>query len=177
MISTTRIRLLIADDHAAVRRGLSQLFARENDIEVVGEASDGGEAVRIAAEQNPDVVLIEVSMRDMSGAEATRHMRTMSPQSRVVILTSSGDRDSVLEAIDSGAVGYIFKDDGCEELVRAVRSAARGESPLSARAARVVLASRLEEGLRPVDGPAAAGAAAGRGWDDRQTDRVALGDH
>jgi DNA-binding NarL/FixJ family response regulator len=136
------IRLLIADDDAVAREALSKRFSREQDIDVV-IAADGDEAVRIAAEQSPDVVLTEVSIRGLRPVAVARQIRVASPHSRVVMLTSLSDSQSILDSIDSGAVGYMFKDEDDDAVVRAVRAAFRGESPLSARAATAILSSRV----------------------------------
>ena len=136
------IRLLIVDDDAVARETLSERFSREQDINVVGVAAAADEAIRIAADQSPDVVVMEVSIRGMSGAEVARQIRAVSPHSKVVMLTGVSDHQSVLDSIDSGAVGYMYKDDDDDAVVQAIRAAFRGESPMSARAATALLASR-----------------------------------
>ena len=143
------IRVLIVDDHPLVRRGLSDLFSGEADMEVVGTAASGEEAVDIVTQLHPDVVLMDVSMPGIGGVDATRQLHETSPDVRVVMLTSFTDRERILDSLDSGAVGYLLKDAESDELIRGVRAAARGESPLSSKAARVVLASRQEG--RPAD--------------------------
>lgn len=143
------IRVLIVDDHPLVRRGLSDLFSGEADMEVVGTAASGEEAVDIVTHLHPDVVLMDVSMPGIGGVDATRQLHDTSPDVRVVMLTSFTDRERILDSLDSGAVGYLLKDAESDELIRGVRAAARGESPLSSKAARVVLASRQEG--RPAD--------------------------
>lgn len=136
------IRLLIVDDDAVARETLSERFSRDQDINVVGVAAAADEAIRIAADQSPDVVVMEVSIRGMSGAEVARQIRAVSPHSKVVMLTGVSDHQSVLDSIDSGAVGYMYKDDDDDAVVQAIRAAFRGESPMSARAATALLASR-----------------------------------
>jgi DNA-binding NarL/FixJ family response regulator len=136
------IRVLVADDHGVVRSGLQQLLAGEGDIEVVGAAADGEEAVRLAAEHEPDVVLMDLSMPRVDGIQATRRVGEACPACRVVVLTSFSDRERILQAIDAGAVGYLLKDAEPDELLRGVRAAARGESPLNAKVAGAVLAAR-----------------------------------
>jgi DNA-binding NarL/FixJ family response regulator len=136
------IRLLIVDDDAVARETLSERFSRDQDINVVGVAAAADEAIRIAADQSPDVVVMEVSIRGMSGAEVARQIRAVSPHSKVVMLTGVSDHQSVLDSIDSGAVGYMYKDDHDDAVVQAIRAAFRGESPMSARAATALLASR-----------------------------------
>jgi DNA-binding NarL/FixJ family response regulator len=137
------IRLLIADGDVLARDALSDLFSREQGIDVIGVAADGHEAVRIAGERSPDVVLTEVTMPGLGGVEVARQIRVASPSSKVVMLTSLGDHRSILDSIDGGAIGYIFKDEDGAEVIRAVRAAFRGESPLSARATTAILSSRV----------------------------------
>jgi DNA-binding NarL/FixJ family response regulator len=140
------IRVLLAEDHRMVRAGLERLLATADDIEVVGGAADGAEAVSLAAETSPDVVLMDLSMPNLDGIEATRAILDENEQVQVVVLTSLSDRDRILAALDAGAVGYLLKDAGPEELIGAVRAAARGESPLDPKAARAVLSARASTG-------------------------------
>src|SRR3954463_12288744 len=111
-------------------------------MEVAGMAASGREAVRLAEEQQPDVVLMDLSMPDLDGIGATRELRRRAPDTQVVVLTSFSDRDRILDALDAGAVGYLLKDAEPDELLRGIRSAARGESPLDPKAARSLLESR-----------------------------------
>jgi DNA-binding NarL/FixJ family response regulator len=136
------IRVLIADDHAVLRAGLEQMLATADDLELVGSAADGEEAVRLAAEGAPDVVLMDLSMPGVDGIEATRRIVADRPQTQIVILTTFSDRERILRALDSGAVGYLLKDAPPEDVLNGIRSAARGESPLSPRAARTLIAER-----------------------------------
>ena len=138
------IRLLIADDHAVVRTGLQHLAATFDDIELVGAAEDGEEAVRLCADREPDVVLMDLEMPRLDGIEATRRIAAGSPEVAVVVLTSFSDQQQILRALDAGAVGYLLKDAEPEELARAVRAAARGEAPLDPRAGRALLRARAE---------------------------------
>jgi DNA-binding NarL/FixJ family response regulator len=139
------IRLLLAEDHPVVRAGLERLLGNEADIELVGAAADGAEAVELAGELRPDVVLMDLSMPVMDGIEATRRIVSAHDSAvSVVVLTSFADREQVIEALDAGASGYLLKDAEPEELVRGIRAAARGEAPLAPRAAREVLAARSE---------------------------------
>ncbi len=137
------IRVLIADDHGLVRAGLSELIATFEDVEVVGAATGGAEAVAMAVEHRPDIVLMDLEMPDVDGIEATRRIAEECPDARVVILTSFSDRDRILKALDAGAVGYLLKDAEPGELARGIAAAARGESPLDPRAAGTVIAARL----------------------------------
>jgi DNA-binding NarL/FixJ family response regulator len=136
------IRVLIADDHAVLRAGLEQMLATAEDLELVGSAADGEEAVRLAAEGSPDVVLMDLSMPGVDGIEATRRIVADRPQTQIVILTTFSDRERILRALDSGAVGYLLKDAPPEDVLNGIRSAARGESPLSPRAARTLITER-----------------------------------
>ena len=143
------IRLLIADDHAVVRTGLMHLTATFDDIELVGAAEDGEEAIRLAADLRPDVVLMDLEMPRLDGIEATRRIVEGRPEAAVVVLTSFSDQQQILRALDAGAVGYLLKDAEPEELARAIRAAARGEAPLDPRASRALLRARV--GRSPVD--------------------------
>ncbi|MBM2821285.1 MAG: response regulator transcription factor [Thermoleophilia bacterium] len=137
------IRLLIADDHAVVRAGLEQLASTFDGIDVVGAAADGAQAVTLCEERRPDVVLMDIEMPRVDGIEATRRIVAAHPETRIVVLTSFADRERILRALDAGAVGYLLKDAPPEELDRAIRAAARGESPLDPKAARVLLTARI----------------------------------
>jgi DNA-binding NarL/FixJ family response regulator len=139
-----RIRVVLVDDHAVVRAGLEQLLASFADVEVVGTASGGAEAVEVVAERQPDVVLMDLSMPDVDGIEATRRIADRTPAARVVIFTSFSERDRILSAIDSGAIGYLLKDAEPDEVHRGIQAAARGESPLATKAAQAVVAARIE---------------------------------
>ncbi|MEJ7583037.1 MAG: response regulator transcription factor [Acidimicrobiales bacterium] len=127
------IRVLICDDHAVFRRGLFLVLDMEPDITVVGEASDGGEAVILAEELLPDVVLMDVRMPRTSGIEATRHLDGTVPDARVVMLTVSDDERDLYESVKAGAQGYLLKEVSIEEVANAVRSVMRGESPITRR--------------------------------------------
>ena len=142
------IRLMIAEDHGVVRAGLQKLVATFEGVELVGTAADGAEAVDVCREEHPDVVLMDLEMPRVDGIEATRRIAADSPEAHVVVLTSFSDRERILGALDAGAVGYVLKDAGADELARAIRAAARGESPLDPKAAHAVLTARREP--RPV---------------------------
>jgi DNA-binding NarL/FixJ family response regulator len=143
------IRLLIADDHAVVRSGLRHLAATFDDVELVGDAADGEEAVRLCAERAPDVVLMDLEMPVLGGIEATRRIREAHPEVAVVVLTSFSDREQILRALDAGAIGYLLKDAEPAELEKAVRAAAQGDAPLDPRAGRALLSAR--EASSPLD--------------------------
>jgi len=142
--SDGRIRVVVADDHAVVRTGLEQVLATFSDVEVAGSASGGEEAVRLSLELEPDVVLMDMSMPEVDGIEATRRIVEQRPSARIVIFTSFSERDRILAAIDAGAIGYLLKDADPEELHRGVLAAARGESPLASKAAQAVITARIE---------------------------------
>ena len=136
------IKVLLADDHPVVRRGLAEFLGAAEDIDVVGAAVDGEEAVALADRHQPDVVLMDLSMPGIDGVEATRRVVASVPGAKVVALTSFDDRERIIAVLDAGAVGYLLKDADPEELLRGVRAAARGESPLDPKAARAVLSTR-----------------------------------
>ena len=136
------IRVLLADDHGLVRDGLGRLLASVPDIEVVAVAADGAEAIRLAQEHRPDVILMDLRMPGMDGSEATRRLLEEDPATQVVILTSFSERDEIQSALDAGAIGYLLKDAEPDEVIRGVRAAAHGESPLAPKAARELLGSR-----------------------------------
>jgi DNA-binding NarL/FixJ family response regulator len=133
---------MVVDDHPLVRSGLMQLLSAEEGIDVVAGVTSGTEALEMVVEAAPDLVLMDVSMPGMDGIAAAREILKRRPSTRIVMLTSYAEEETVMAALDAGATGYLLKDAEPEELVRAVRAAARGESPLAPRAARAVLASR-----------------------------------
>ena len=125
-----------------MRAGLERLLAAAGDVEVVGAAADGDEALALVQKREPDVVLMDLSMPKLDGVAATRAITAASPSVRIVILTSFSDRDRILAALDAGAIGYLLKDADPDEVIRGVRAAARGESPLTPKAAHEVLQAR-----------------------------------
>jgi NarL family two-component system response regulator YdfI len=124
------IRVLIADDHLVVREGLRTILEVAGDIDLVGEATDGTEAVRLAGELAPDVVLMDLRMPNMDGIEAIRQIKARYPDLEVVILTTYDDDQDIVQGLRAGARGYLLKDSGREALFDAIRAAARGESLL-----------------------------------------------
>ncbi len=138
-MTKTRIRILIADDHAIVRKGIRALLATERDMEVVGEVGDGAEAVSRAAALEPDVILMDLVMPKMDGIEATRVITEKQPGVRVLVLTSFAADDKVFPAIRAGALGYLLKDSSPAELIQAIRQVYRGEPTLEPSIARKVL--------------------------------------
>ena len=137
---TKRIRLLIVDDHAVVRLGLRTLLADEPDLEVVAEAGTAEEALVQVANHHPDVVVLDIQLPGRSGLEACNDIRTQFPETQVVILTSHAGEGFVEQALHAGAAGYVLKQVGNEELVRAVHAAQRGEIALDPRTATKVVA-------------------------------------
>lgn len=133
------IRVLLTDDHAIVRKGVRALLATEPDIQIVGEASNGAEAVTQAEALCPDVILMDLMMPKLDGIEATRQITAKIPGARVIVLTSFAADEKVFPAIKAGALGYLLKDSGPEELVRAIHQVHRGEPSLEPSIARKVL--------------------------------------
>jgi DNA-binding NarL/FixJ family response regulator len=135
-----KIRVIIADDHAVVREGTRHILEQEGDIQVVGEARDGAEAVALAETLKPDVAIVDISMPVVGGIEATERIKASRPGTAVLILTSYDDDRYVFALLAAGAAGYLLKDVPSEELVRAVRSVHSGEPVLHPAIARKVLA-------------------------------------
>ncbi|HEX5926158.1 MAG TPA: response regulator transcription factor [Baekduia sp.] len=140
------IRVVIADDHGLVREGLRRLVDAPADIGVVGTAASGREAVELIERTRPDVALMDLSMPDIDGIAATRQALARAPDTHVVILTSFSDRERILEALDAGAIGYLLKDAEPDELLRGIRTAVKGDSPLAPRAAAELIADRRPAG-------------------------------
>jgi NarL family two-component system response regulator LiaR len=149
---TESITVLIVDDHAVVRQGVRGYLEAQPDISIAGEAATGEEAVRLAADQVPDVVLMDLVMPGMDGVEATRRVRRVSPRSQVVVLTSYHEDVFIFPAIKAGALSYLLKDVGPEELAAAVRAAARGEAVLHSHVATRVM-QELRGARREVPNP------------------------
>lgn len=133
--------VLLVDDHPLVRAGLATLISTTDDLEIIGEAASGEQAVSMAGDREPDVVLMDLSMPGMGGVEATRQILDANLQIRVVVLTSFADQDRVTDALAAGAVGYLLKDCDPREVLAAIRSAALGHAPLDPRVARALLPS------------------------------------
>jgi DNA-binding NarL/FixJ family response regulator len=138
------ISVLLADDHGVIRDGLGRLIGALEDVEVVGTASDGAEAVDRAKQLEPDVILMDLDMPRMDGIEATKRIISEQPGANVLVLTAFSDRARILGALEAGACGYLLKDAASEDVAEGIRAAARGESPLDPRAARTVLSARAE---------------------------------
>jgi NarL family two-component system response regulator LiaR len=147
---TETIRILIADDHAIVREGLRALIGTKPDMELVGEAADGVEAVLKARSLQPDVILLDLVMPRKDGIEAIGEIKRENPKARILVLTSFAEDDKVFPAIQAGALGYLLKDSSPQELLRAIREVYRGESSLHPAIARKLIG----ELNRPSDLPA-----------------------
>ena len=133
------IRVVIVDDHEIVRRGISAILQSDAEIQVVGEARDGTEALRVVRDTQPDVALVDVRLPESSGIELCYHMQREAPQTQVLILTGYLDSNVVRECIRAGARGYVLKDVASTDLRRSIRELVRGESPVDPRAARMML--------------------------------------
>jgi NarL family two-component system response regulator LiaR len=139
MANTKPIRVLIVDDHAMVRRGLAAFLKVYEDLELVGEAASGEESVRLCAELQPDVVLMDLKMGEMDGAAATRAIRQDHPGVQVIALTSFQEEGLVHEALQAGAISYLLKNVSAEDLVAAIRSAHTGRSTLAPEAMEALI--------------------------------------
>ncbi len=141
MTSNERIRVMVVDDHSIVREGLKHVLEQSGEFEVVGQAADGEEAVRVAAEVSPDVVVMDVRMPGKDGVEACREIMEAAPETRVLMLTVANEETAVLEAVAAGATGYLQKETDRERLLSTVRAVFRGELRLPAEAVRGVIAA------------------------------------
>jgi DNA-binding NarL/FixJ family response regulator len=155
------IRILLADDHSVVRQGLRMFLSLDPDFDVVGEAPDGAQAVKLARELQPDVVLMDMLMPVMDGITATGTIRKEMPETEVIALTSVLEDGAVVGAIKAGAIGYLLKDTQQEELIRAIKAAAAGQVQLAPQAA-----ARLMREVRAPEAPQA--------LTDRETDVIKL---
>jgi two-component system response regulator NreC len=146
-----RIRILLADDHAVVRQGFKMILGAQPDMEIVGEAANGREAVELAEQLKPDIVVMDVAMPELNGIEATRRLVGALPHSRVIALSMHKDSVYVREILRAGARGYLLKDSGAEDLVRAIRAVAGGESWLSPAVSNAVLDDYRRHVTNPID--------------------------
>lgn len=146
-----KIRILLVDDHALVRRGFQMILAAEEDMEVVGEAADGRAAIELAEQLQPDVVVMDVAMPGLNGIEATRRLVEALPRSRVLALSMHKDSVYVREILRAGARGYLLKDAFDRDLVAAVRAVARGEAYLSPAVSEAVLSDYRKQVVDPLD--------------------------
>ena len=138
--------VLIVDDHAVVRQGLRTFLDLQEDIEVVGEAVDGAEAIEQSRQLLPDVVLVDLVMPEMDGIEATRRIRALSPSTQVIVLTSFSEDEKVFPSIKAGAIGYLLKDIRSDGLVKAIQAARRGEVELHPEIAKKLVAEFSSSG-------------------------------
>jgi NarL family two-component system response regulator LiaR len=145
------IRIAIIDDHAVVRQGIRFLLEQQSDMEVVGESKDGVQGVAMVCNTVPDIVLLDLLMPRMDGLAAIREIKRLVPTTQVIVLTSYHKDEQVFSAIKAGALSYLLKDAGPEELVEAVRAAARGESVLHPMIARRVLREIQHQSQPPVN--------------------------
>lgn len=143
-----KIRVLVVDDHTIVRDGICALLALVRDIEVIGEASDGGEALKMVKNLEPDVVLMDIAMPSMGGLEATRQICKEFPRTKVIALTQHDDKEFVFPVIEAGASGFISKVAASSELASGIRSVFQGDSYLSPSVARVLIEDYQQKGSR-----------------------------
>ncbi|HEY2018530.1 MAG TPA: response regulator transcription factor [Bryobacteraceae bacterium] len=146
-----RTRILLADDHAVVRQGFKMILSAQTDMEIVGEAGNGREAVDLAEQLKPDVVVMDVSMPELNGIEATRRLATSVPHTRVVALSMHKDSVYVREILRAGARGYLLKDSNAGDVVSAIRAVASGESYLSPAVSNAVLDDYRRHVTNPID--------------------------
>ena len=161
MSSDRRTRVMIVDDHSVLRVGLKQVLEQTGEFEVVAQAGDGEEAVRMAARVSPEVVVMDVMMPNKDGVQACREIMELAPETRVVMLTASSEEDAVVEAISAGATGYLQKESGLDRLLTTVRDVALGELRVPAD-----VVTRVFAGIR--GGAKAADAADHAGLTERQ---------
>jgi DNA-binding NarL/FixJ family response regulator len=146
-----RIRILLADDHAVVRQGFKMILDAQPDMEIVGEAANGREVLALAEEVRPDVVVMDVAMPELNGIEATRRLAASMPHARVLALSMHKDSVYVREILRAGARGYVLKESGAGDLVKAVRAVAAGEGYLSPAVSNAVLDDYRRHVTNPID--------------------------
>jgi two-component system, NarL family, response regulator NreC len=146
-----RIRILLADDHAVVRQGFRMILAAQPDMEIVGEAGNGREALELAGSLKPDVVVMDVAMPELNGIEATRRLAEFAPHARVIALSMHKDSVYVREILRAGARGYLLKESGAGDLVTAIRAVASGEGYLSPAVSDAVLDDYRRHVTNPID--------------------------
>lgn len=146
------IRVLLVDDHTVLRQGLAQMLASQTDIEVVAQAASGQEAIDRARETTPDVILLDIHMPGMDGIETSRRLKTACPEAHILILTMYRNETLILQAIQSGASGYLLKDTELSELLAGIRAVAQGQAVLDSAITAKVL-TRLRESSTPISSP------------------------
>ena len=151
-MSNQAIRLLIVDDHAVVRKGLSAMIESEDDLELVAEAKDGVEGVEMALQHDPDVILMDLVMPNMNGIEAIIEIKKHKPEAHILVITSFAEDDQVFPAIKAGALGYLLKDSSPEDLLNAIREINRGEASLHPTIAHKLILE-LKQDKKPPETP------------------------
>jgi len=146
-----KIRVFLAEDHVLMREGTREFLEREGDMEVVGEAGDGEEAVRLATQLRPDVAIIDIAMPKLNGIEATKRIKAQNPSTAILVLTAYDNDQYIFAVLDAGAAGYLLKSVDSQELVGAVRAVHAGESVLHPTVARKVLDRLASRRPKPVD--------------------------
>jgi two-component system response regulator NreC len=146
-----RIRILLADDHAVVRQGFKMILGAQTDMEIIGEAGNGRDAVELAESLRPDIIVMDVAMPELNGIEATRRLAASLPHTRIVALSMHKDSVYVREILRAGARGYLLKDSGAADLVSAVRAVASGEGYISPAVSSSVLDDYRRHVTNPVD--------------------------
>jgi NarL family two-component system response regulator LiaR len=149
MASTEPIRVMLVDDHDMVRRGLAAFLQVKPDLQLVGEARDGAEALEVCREVRPDVILMDLVMPEMDGAEATRNIREQFPTVQVIALTSFQEKDLIREVLEAGAIGYLLKNVTVDELTTAIKAAHFGQSTLAPEAVQALLWPQPSEPEKP----------------------------
>jgi two-component system response regulator NreC len=140
-----KLRLLVADDHKIFRQGITKLLEEESDMNIVGEAADGREAVQKATELKPDVILMDIAMANLNGLEATKKIKKVLPSARVIMLTMHKNEEYILQSFQAGASGYILKEGAVEELVSAIRSIYQDKSFLSPTISKTLIDAYLRK--------------------------------
>ncbi|PSR56588.1 DNA-binding response regulator [Adhaeribacter arboris] len=150
----TKIKVLLADDHTLVRNGIRSMLENSTDLEIVGEAQNGAEALTKVKELAPDILLIDIAMPVMTGIEATAQVSKLYPNTRCLVLSMHHDEDYILKSVEAGAYGYLLKDNTREEMLRAIRSVATGEKYFSPSVSNVIVESYLQKLKEPETPPA-----------------------
>ena len=140
-----KVRLLIADDHKIFRQGIKKLLEEEPDLQVVGEAADGRDTVKKATELKPDIILMDIAMANLNGLEATKQIKKVLPESKIIMLTMHKNEEYVLQSFQAGASGYILKEGAVEELVSAIRSIHQDKSFLSPTVSKTLVDAYLRK--------------------------------